>query len=189
MEVNKISKLKKTREIKTVFSVCEITKTIMLPINSIGKNLHTTIENTIAKIIGGKCIVEGFVKANSIKVITYSSGKVKSDNIVFDVVFLCEICYPVAGMLLNCVAKNITKAGIRAESSDESPSPFVLFIARDHFYSSDYFNSIEEGNKFVARVIAQRFELNDKYVSIIGELVPPSKEGRDEAKPKLVFED
>ena len=75
-------------------------------------------------------------------------------------------------MLLNCTARNITKAGIRAESSEETPSPFILFVARDHYYSSDYFNSIEEKEKFVARVIAQRFELNDKYVSIIAELVP-----------------
>jgi hypothetical protein len=90
-------------------------------------------------------------------------------------------------MLLNCIAKNITKAGIRAESSEEMPSPFVLFIARDHFYSSDYFNSVEEKEKFVARVIAQRFELNDKYVSIIAELVPPKETFMK--KPKLILEE
>ena len=45
----------------------------------------------------------------------------------------------------------------------------------------------EENEKFVARVIAQRFELNDKYVSIISELVPPSKEGKKESKPRLVL--
>ena len=85
---------------------------------------------------------------------------------LFNVVFNCEVCYPVSGMNLNCIAKNITKAGIRAESADEQPSPFILFIARDHYYANEYFNSIEENEKFVARVIAQRFELNDKYVSI-----------------------
>jgi hypothetical protein len=86
-------------------------------------------------------------------------------------------------MLMNCIAKNITKAGIRAESSEETPSPFVLFIARDHYYASDYFNSIEEKEKFTARVIAQRFELNDKYVSIIAELVPQKE--YVQKKPRL----
>jgi DNA-directed RNA polymerase subunit E'/Rpb7 len=180
---------KKKRDIKNVFTSCEITKTIILPINSIGKNLYVTIESTISKMIGGKCIVEGYVKPNSIKIITYSSGVIKGQNVIFDVVFLCEVCYPVAGMLLNCIAKNITKAGIRAESSDESLSPFVLFIARDHYYSSEYFNSIQENEKFVARVIAQRFELNDKYVSVIGEIVPPQKDERNELKPRLTIED
>jgi hypothetical protein len=95
-------------------------------------------------------------------------------------------------MLFNCIAKNITKAGIRAESVDETPSPFVLFVARDHFYASDYFNSIEENEKFTARVIAQRFELNDKYVSIIAEIVPPKKDYQNQGqiqKPRLEFED
>lgn len=178
---------KKKRDIKNVFTLCEITKTIMLPINSIGKSLHITIETTISKMIGGKCIVEGYVKPNSVKVVTHSSGTIKGQNVIFDVVFLCEVCYPVAGMLLNCTAKNITKAGIRAESSDESPSPFVLFIARDHYYSNDYFNSLQENEKFVARVIAQRFELNDKYVSVIGEIVPPQKDERNELKPRLTI--
>jgi DNA-directed RNA polymerase subunit E'/Rpb7 len=171
---------------KSVYSTCQITKNIILPITTIGKNLHQTIEKTIASMVEGKCIVEGFVKAKSVRVITFSSGIVKGDNIIFDVVFECEVCFPVAGMKLNCIAKNITKAGIRAESSEETPSPFVLFVARDHFYASDYFNSIEENNEFVARVIAQRFELNDKYVSIFGELVP-MKEPKKEFKPKLIL--
>ena len=174
------------KEIKPVYSPCQITKNIVLPMTTIGKKLHETIEDTISKMVGGKCIVEGYVKPDSIKVITYSSGIVKGENIIFDIVFNCEVCYPVAGMNLNCIAKNITKAGIRAESVDENPSPFVLFIARDHFYASDYFNSIEENEKFVARVIATRFELNDKYVSIIAELVTP-KEGKKESKPLLVL--
>ena len=140
-------------------------------------------------MVGGKCIVEGYVRSGSIRVITYSSGMVKGENITFDVVFNCEVCYPVSGMNLNCIAKNITKAGIRAESSDEQPSPYVLFVARDHYYASEYFNGIEENEKFVARVIAQRFELNDKYVSVIAELVPPSKEGsKKESKPRLVLD-
>lgn len=177
------------KEIKTVYSPCQITKSIILHITAIGKNLQQTLENTIAKMVGGKCIVEGYVRPDSVRVITFSSGIVKGENVLFDVVFNCEVCYPVSGMNLNCIAKNITKAGIRAESADEQPSPFVLFVARDHFYASDYFNSIEENEKFVARVIAQRFELNDKYVSIIAELVPPSKERefKKEAKPRLIL--
>jgi DNA-directed RNA polymerase subunit E'/Rpb7 len=172
-QIAKLSKPKnRQKETKNVYSLSQITQTITLPINAIGKELHQTIERTIASMVEGKCIVEGFVKTGSVRVITYSSGVIKANNVVFDVVFECSVCFPVAGMLLNCVAKNITKAGVRAESSEETPSPFVLFIARDHYYSSDYFNSIEEKEKFVARVIAQRFELNDKYVSIIAELVP-----------------
>jgi hypothetical protein len=181
------------QDTKSVYSPCQITKNIMLPITAIGKNLLQTLENTITKMVGGKCIVEGYVKPDTIRVITFSSGIVKGENIIFDVVFNCEVCYPVSGMKLNCIAKNITKAGIKAESADEQPSPYILFVARDHYYANEYFNSIEENERFVARIIAQRFELNDKYISIIAELVPPFKERERDTnknmKPTLVFED
>jgi DNA-directed RNA polymerase subunit E'/Rpb7 len=189
-KVNKPRNQYRQKEIRTVYSLSQITKKIALPINAIGRNLQQTIEETIAAMIEGKCIVEGYVKPQSVRVITYSSGLIKGTEVVFDVVFECEVCFPVAGMLFNCVAKNITKAGIRAESADEMPSPFVLFVARDHYYASDYFNSIEENEKFTARVIAQRFELNDKYVSIIAEIVPPKKEYQNKGqKPRLEFEE
>lgn len=175
------------KEIRSVYGPCQITKIIVLPITAIGKNLLQTLENTISKMVGGKCIVEGYVKPDSVRVITYSSGLIKGDDVKFNVVFNCEVCFPVAGMNFNCVAKNITKAGIRAESVDEHPSPFVLFIARDHYYASEYFNSIEENDKIVATVIAQRFELNDSYVSIIAQLVPP-KDDIKKFKPKLVID-
>jgi DNA-directed RNA polymerase subunit E'/Rpb7 len=195
MEQSKVNKPRnqqyRQKEIRTVYSLSQITKKIALPINAIGRNLQQTIEETIAAMVEGRCIVEGYVKPHSVRVITYSSGLIKGTEVVFDVVFECEVCFPVAGMLFNCVAKNITKAGIRAESADEIPSPFVLFVARDHYYANDYFNSIEENEKFTARVIAQRFELNDKYVSIIAEIVPPKKKDYQNQgqKPRLEFEE
>ena len=180
----------KQREIKTVYSLSQITKKIALPVNAIGKNIQKIIEETIASMVEGRCIVEGYVKPQSVRVITFSSGLIKGIEAIFDVVFECYVCFPVAGMLFNCIAKNITKAGIRAESAEENKSPFVLFVARDHYYASDYFNSIEENEKFVAKVIAQRFELNDQYVSIIAELVMPKrKELKENAQPRIVFED
>lgn len=180
----------KQKEIKTVYSLSQITKKIALPITAIGRSLQQTIEETIAAMVEGHCIVEGYVKPKSVRVITYSSGIIKGTEVIFDVVFECEVCFPVAGMLFNCVAKNITKAGIRAESIDEMPSPFVLFVARDHYYSNNYFNSIEENEKFVAKVIAQRFELNDKYVSIIAEIVIPKRnEIKAQSKPRIDFEE
>ena len=98
-------------------------------------------------------------------------------------------------MLIQCEAKNITKAGIRAESSEEKPSPVVVFVTRDHHYASQQFSDINEDDKFVARVIGQRFELNDKYVSIIAELVEKKDYEIQEqlqqkkGKPRLVIED
>lgn len=166
----------KQQQLSSIYAKCLINRTITLPITAIGKNLKSTIETNIASNFEGKCVVEGFVKPNSCKLITYSSGLIqKGDHISFEIVFECDVCFPVENMLISCVAKNITKAGIRAESSTESPSPIVVFIAKDHNYDNPMFSDINEGDEFTTRVIGQRFELNDKYISIIGEIVKKPK--------------
>lgn len=186
MEQNKKQQRNKVREVKSVYSPCQITKRVLLPVTAVGENIMQTLERTVSSMVSGLCIVEGYVKPGTVKIITHSSGIVVSSNIIFDVVFNCEVCFPVAGMNVNCIAKNITKAGIEAESIDDKPSPFILYVLRDHYYASDYFNSIKENDKFIARVVAQRFELNDKYVTIIAELVP--QRDTQPTKPRLILE-
>ena len=159
-------------------------------------NMMKRNKDTRLSTIYSRCLIT----RNVILPITEIGSNIKETiNIVFVVVFECRACFPVEGTLISCIAKNITKAGIRAESSDEIPSPIVVFIARDHHYNSEQFNEIKEGDKFTARVIGQRFELNDKYVSIIAELKVDrnverkqpfsNKKGKGATVTKLVLND
>jgi DNA-directed RNA polymerase subunit E'/Rpb7 len=184
-------KKKKEIRIQSVYSRCLITRKIVLPITTIGKNLKENIEENIRANYEAKCVVEGYIKPNSSNIITFSSGSIeRGNNVLFEVVFECDICFPVEGMLISCVAKNITKAGIRAESANDVPSPVVVFIAKDHHYSVSYFSEIQEGDKITIRVIGQRFELNDKFISIIGELIKEKdNKSKQVVKPRLVIEE
>ena len=150
-----------------------ITKKVSVPISNIGKNLSETLENIISSDSEGKCIAEGYVKPRSTKILTYSSGLINSDTIIFEVVMECMICHPVEGMHIDCEIKNITRAGIRAETRD-TPSPVVIFVARDHNTSNKYSN-LSENQEITVRVIGQRYELNDKYISIIAEIINVKK--------------
>jgi DNA-directed RNA polymerase subunit E'/Rpb7 len=197
MELNlkRINK-KKESKINSIYSRCLITRNVTLPIVAIGKNIKENIENVITANFEGKCIIEGYIKPNSSKIITYSSGIInRGINISFEVIFECDICFPVEGMLISCIAKNITKAGIRAESAVDVPSPVVVFVAKDHHFNNSFFSEIKEGDKINVRVIGQRFELNDKFISIIGELVKPKVEkgfmenNLKRNKPKLIIGD
>jgi DNA-directed RNA polymerase subunit E'/Rpb7 len=184
---------KKDNRINSIYSRGMITRNISLPITSVGKNIKETIERSIAYNYEGKCSVEGFVKPGSSKIVSYTSGLItRGVNISFTVVFECDICFPVEGTIIECVAKNITKAGIRGESLTETPSPIVIFIAKDHHYNSEYFSTINEGEKFSATIIGQRFELNDKYISVIAELKKPKvihNFAKKDNKPRIQFEE
>jgi DNA-directed RNA polymerase subunit E'/Rpb7 len=177
-------------KLQTIYSRCLLTRKITLPMKTIGKNLQVNIEENIKAQLEGKCVTEGFIKPGSIKIISHSSGTIERGNqILFEIVFECEVCFPVEGMIVSCVAKNITKAGIRAESAGEIPTPVVVFVAKDHHYNMPHFAEIKEGDKINVRVIGQRFELNDKYVSVIGELIKEKETAPFTKKPRLVIEE
>lgn len=187
MQSQSQSKVKVTKEIKldSIFSKSLLTRTISLPMQVIGSNLRDILEEKIRKSFEGKCEQEGFIKAGSSQIVTYTSGIITRGNmVVFDVAFEADICFPVEGSVLLCTVKNITKAGIRAESADAVPSPIVVFVAREHHNAnSSLFSSVKVDDRIYVRVIGQRFELNDKFVSVIGDLI------KNSTKPKLVIEE
>lgn len=162
--------LRKQDKLLPIYSECLNSKTVVLELNLIGTTeMKEMLRLVIAKMIEGKCSVEGYVKPNSVDILTYSSGMIERGNSVsFTVVYKCEVCFPVQGMKLNCVVKNVTKAGIRAELPTKEPSPIVVFIARDHFAQSREFNNVKVNDQIHVTVIGQRFELNDNYISVIG---------------------
>lgn len=184
MESSSDTKMSKNRKSKNDYSLYNkiiISKKISIPMLNIGANLKDNLKKIIENSITGKCINEGFIKPNSIEIISYSNGLLHQTNIVFLVVFECLSCNPVEGQTINCIAKNITKAGIRGEVDDEN-NPLVIFIARDHNYLNKLFSTIKENQKITVRVIGQRFELNDKNISIIANLVDTKNRGKS---PKL----
>jgi len=121
-------------------------------------------------LLEGKCCIEGYVKRGSIKIVTFSSGNIVGNCVIFTVVFEYLVCNPPQGMRISCAVKNITNAGILAHVDDGEYSPLNIFIARDHHYNIPYFSELKEKDIIMIRVMGQRFELNDPFVSVIGEL-------------------
>jgi len=152
-----------------LYSEAILTKKICVDSKNVDGNIQESIHRMISSAIEGTCIIEGFVKPGSVEIITISSGVVKNSSVIFDVIYRCYICCPVEGMIIKCVAINITKAGIRAEL-EMTPSPLVIFVARDHFNKSDAFTKVKEDDTILVKIIGQRFELRDKFISVIGEI-------------------
>lgn len=170
---SKTKSISKNKKDENIYSNAIISKSICLSFINIGSDLKNTFSKILKEQNEGKCIEEGYVKPNSIKILSYSCGEINGSTVCFNIIFECEICFPVEGMYINCVAKNITKAGIKAEIdtySEEEKSPLIIFLARDHNYLIKKFSNISINDKIRIRVIGQRFELNDEYISVLGEL-------------------
>lgn len=149
-----------------------ISMKVHLNMSEVGDNTRQNLERKIYHRIAGKCISEGYVRPDSIKLTTYSSGVIKMNTIEFQVVFSCLICNPVEGMIVECQTRTITKAGIHADViTDKGYLPMKVFVARDHNYSNAQFGSIKENMNIKVRIIGKRYELNDEYIVAIASLL------------------
>jgi DNA-directed RNA polymerase subunit E'/Rpb7 len=153
-----------------IYTTILLTRKIEIPFRIIGRNVKDTLEHILSKIVEGKCMAEGFIRPGSVKILTYSNGYLYGKNAIFDVVYECESCSLVEGVVFSCVIKNISLAGIRA-TLNEPKSAVTVFVARDHHYDRADFTRLQEEEEIRVRVIGQRFEIGDESISVIGELV------------------
>ena len=172
-----IRKSKKRTEAKTdntiygVYMKSVLDRKVCLSITEIGKNVKSNLEMKLNASIGGRCVTEGYIRPKSLKIMNYSSGTVNNNVVEFHVVFEAMVCLPTENMLIECVCKTITKAGIHAHViDDEKNMPITLFIARDHHHLDERFSQIKEGDKITSEVIGIRYELDDDYISVLGKL-------------------
>jgi len=153
-----------------IFTPLLETDVIYIPFNKVDKNINEIIKNKLVAKIEGKCTKDGFVEPGSTNIITISSGTLVNSYVKYIVGYQSSVCFPVENMVIECTAKNITKAGIKATLAKYTKTPMIIFVARDHHYNNDKFNSIEENDVMRVKIIGQRFEINDEYISVIAEI-------------------
>jgi len=167
------------RKIYGVYMRSVLDTKITLAITEIGKNIKQNLEVKAAGKVSNRCISEGYIKPDSVKILSYSSGMVMAENIEFHVVYECMVCLPVEGMLIECICKTVTKAGIHAQVIDsEGNMPVTVFVARDHHHLDSRFDGVKEGANIVVRVIGIRFELNDSFICAIAKLADAGETGK-----------
>ena len=82
-----------------------ISRKVILVFNLLGNNIEYNIKLSLSEDLEGKCSSEGYIKKNTINIISYSAGIVESSNVIFDVVFDCLIYKPKKGMVFKCISK------------------------------------------------------------------------------------
>lgn len=143
------------------------------------KNMEELLLTNLKKEIEGKCIHEGYVKPNSIKIYERSIGRLIdghfNGNIFYNVRFSVNLCNPPEGSIISCTVHSINKMGILAGIGIIGNSPLLILLARQHHIDNDLFNQITEGDPISVVIVGKKYELGDKQINIIAELKTKEK--------------
>jgi len=142
-----------------------ITEDIRVAFEDCGNNMESYFLEYAKDRIEGRCRNEGFIRNGSAKIVSYTSGIIHSNQVQFRVLYLFDVCFPYEGMVVECTVKSVSKIGIRATMSE--PTPMVVYVLREHNAFLDY----KINSKIYVKIMGHRFEHNDPFISVFGELV------------------
>lgn len=121
----------------------------------------------------GKCLTNGYVKRDSIEIISRSLGKTNMYNnlssIYYHVQFKASILNPQKEEIIPCIVKKQNKMGILAVGQNNIP--LRIIIARQHHSDEIWakYHDVNIGDKIKVKVIGSRFSINDRIISVIAK--------------------
>ena len=152
-----------------------ITTNIVINSNEIDNNIENTIFQKLVDKVNGKCITEGYIVNNSIKLIHIGEGKVNladlKGNINFKIKYEASICNPFENQKLICNVLDINKTAVQAYIEDRENSPLNIFLTKQHNLDNDDFVNLKLNDKILIEVLYKNYNFNDKEILVFSKLI------------------
>ena len=157
-----------------LFISTKIKSSLSIEPKDLNSNLNKKIIKKIKLDVEGKCIKNGYVKKNSVKLIKRSLGQSLTShfngNVIFHVEYLVDLCNPLEGATIECSVINSNKMGILAGMVGVEESPLNILLAKQHHIDNAEFEDLRERDIIKIRVLGKRYEFGDSQITIIGLL-------------------
>jgi DNA-directed RNA polymerase subunit E'/Rpb7 len=132
-------------------------------------NIDNYIETYLKTNYEGKCIAEGYVKPETIKIVRRSIGAITGSRFCGDVTYMieysAEICNPVIGNVIECKVKNINKLGLLCNNG-----PITVIVGKKFHDNLEDINKIKEGDSINVEIIAKKIQLNKEEIQVVGKI-------------------
>lgn len=157
-------------ELKNIYIKTTLIKDVYLSPVELNKNINKTILKKLKEKYENKCLSIGYVKKNSINIISRTIGMIGTTNfkgyVKVSVKFSVDICNPVKDNIITCTVKNINKLGLLAENG-----PLSVIIVKEYHDDIEVFNDIDIDDVIKVRVIGKKYKLNGKEISVMGTII------------------
>jgi DNA-directed RNA polymerase subunit E'/Rpb7 len=118
----------------------------------------------------GKCIDAGYVKPNSVEMVTRSIGKINASHfngeVYYHVQARCQVCKPAQGQIVEGTVVGKSKHCVMVVFG-----PLQIAIPTTHHADASFYANLEKGDKVQVRVVSYKFKLNDDSIKVIGQYV------------------
>lgn len=158
-------------------------KKIVLDAKYLNSKVDEYILSFLKNRLEGKCIHDGYVKPDSVRILRRSVGMLIGSrftgDITYEIAYSAEVCNPVEGNIYECKVKKINnKSGIMA-----SLGPLMISVGKQfHEDNLEIFDTLKVGDTIKVIVLGKTFALNDKEIKVVGKLYIPESRNKKNKK-------
>lgn len=170
--------------------------------------LNTNYTENILKILKkkyeGVCSKFGYVKKNSISIVSVTQGLVELSTfhgyVLFDVKFTASVCNPAMGSVIECVVNKINAFGVLCTSGIMVDNVYNnilnIVIPKNNSQFMNNASIIEHVNVndvVYVEILGKKYILNNTTINVFGKLIKGGKKSdnveNDETNNKMELED
>ena len=124
----------------------------------------------LRKKLEGRCSPQGFIKENSLKLLSRTCGMAKSGTFTSDFTFRCkvqcDVLYPAVGDIVDTEVLKVNKMGAYSAFEDS----LRVLMPRDLHQGNVNFDELKIGDKIRVKILKTRFQSHDEFIMAVGTL-------------------
>lgn len=120
------------------------------------------------------CTRFGYIRRGSLRIVKRSAGNFMKQHFngytKFELLCRAEVCNPAKGSVYEAVVRNKNALGVHAEAMSDGVAVLDIIIPKRAagIQSEIALDELQSGDEIYVKVLGKKYQLNDRFISIIG---------------------
>ena len=162
----------------SIFFKSILTETIRLDCTEMNNKFRQTIADKVKMRLEGRCSRHGYIKDDSVEVLSIAPGIVRKFSLngdaSFDVQIRAEVCNPAIGSIVAGQVVKTNRYGVLASIYIKGSPRKVMdvFISKQSSFKSIVdLSALEQGSNIAIEIVGKKLSMNDDRICAIGRVV------------------
>lgn len=139
-------------------------------------DVNQIILEKLKKQVECKCIGDGFIKDESVKIISRSPGMLLnhdfSGSVAYEIIYSAEVCNPKEGQILEVVVDdNNNETNTVCYFIDEDTSPIEIYLFKQHYLENPVYAGLKKGDKILVKILETQVEFGESKIYASAEFI------------------
>lgn len=138
-------------------------------------DVNEIILNKLKNKVEGKCISDGYIKEESVEIISRGLGILLNHdfgaNVNYDIIYSANVCNPKEGQVLEVVVNTVDETNTVCYHIDEEISPIEIYLFKQHYLENREYTGLKKGDKILVKILETQIEFGSEKILAIAEFL------------------